>query len=119
MKVFIKEYERISTLYLYGGGDDEVTEKFIENMGETEDCQLVTASIIAQYSNDIDWSDVKYIMSVNIYNEYIKAFDRVQEIYDQITDIAAEHGMNVEELCDYMIEKGIITKKDCKAFFCI
>lgn len=119
MKVYVRGLEKTSTLYLYGDGDNEVTEQFVSKFGtRTNECELVTDETISSVMNkDIEWTDVKFIMAENIFNKYATMFERVQEIYDQLNDTALEHNMTVDELYEYMIENNIIDEKECKAFF--
>lgn len=119
MKVYVRGLNKTSTLYLYGEGDDEVTEQFVTKFGTRPgECELVNEKTIISVMNpDIDWTDVKFIMAENVFNKYAAMLERVQEIYDQLNDMALENEMTVDEYCDYMIEKGIIDEKECRIFF--
>lgn len=117
MKVYVKGLEKVSTLYLYGSGDEEVTEKFIMKHGiNPGECELAAADLMSAMPGDVDWTDVKFIMAEHVFNKYATMFERVQEIYDMVNDKAIKHGKTVEEVYEYMIEHGIITEKECKAF---
>ena len=119
MKVCVRGLEKTSTLYIYGEGDDEVTEQFVAKFGtRSGECDFVNDETISSVVNkDVDWTDVKFIMAENIFNKYATMLERVQEVYDQLNDTALEHNMTVDELYQYMIDNGIIDEKECKTFF--
>lgn len=118
MRVYVKGLEKVSTLYLYGEGDEEVTERFILKHGVNPgECEAVTEEAVAAIGNDeINWENVKFIMSEQVFSRCTSMFERVQEIYDMVNDKAIKHGKTVEEVYEYMIEHGIITEKECRAF---
>ena len=117
MKVYIRGLDKTSTIYLYGSGDDEVTESFVAKMGVSpKECESVTEELKATIDTDIDWTDVKYIMSEEVFNKFATTFQRVQEVYDKIFDTAFELDMTTDELYDYMIKKGIINENEFKSF---
>lgn len=119
MKVYIRGLEKTSTLYLYGSGDDEVTEAFISKLGTSpRECEPVTDELRASFETDVDWTGVKYIMSEAVFNKFATTFERVQEVYDKLYDTAFENNMTADELCNYMIEKGIISEKEYNSFMC-
>ncbi|MFR0736635.1 MAG: hypothetical protein ACLSHR_06840 [Oscillospiraceae bacterium] len=119
MKVYVRGIEKTSTLYLYGTGDDEVTEKFILKLGTSpNECEIVTDELKEEIGSDVDWNDVKFIMSEYVFNKYATMFERIQDIYDKVNDTAIKHNKTTDEIYDYLIEKGIITEKECRAFIC-
>lgn len=117
MKVYIRGLNKVSTIYLYGSGDDEVTELFIAKLGESpKECEAVTEELKTEFDADVDWTDIKYIMSEEVFNKFATTFERVQGIYDKIADTAYELDMTTDELYEYMIKKGIINEKEYKSF---
>lgn len=119
MKVYIRGLDKTSTIFLYGCGDDEVTKSFVAKMGiSPKECEAVTDELKATIKTDINWTDVKYIMSEEVFNKFATTFERVQEVYDKISDTAFELDMTADELYDYMIKKGIINEKEYKSFMC-
>lgn len=117
MKVYVRGLDKTSTLYLYGTGDDEVTEEFVLKHGTNPgECELVTEELIASIQGDVDWKDVKFIMSEYVFNKYATMFERVQEIYDMVNDKAIKHGKSADEIYEYMISHNIISEKECRAF---
>lgn len=119
MKVYIRGLEKTSTIYLYGSGDDEVTEQFIAKLGSVyKECEPMNDELRATIDTDIDLSDVKYVMSEKVFIKFASTFERLQEIYDKIADTAYKHNMSPDELCDYLSDRGIISRDEINTFMC-
>ena len=69
MKVYVRGIEKTSTLYLYGTGDDEVTEKFILKLGTSpNECEIVTDELKEEIGSDVDWNHVRICFQQVRYN---------------------------------------------------
>lgn len=117
MKVYIRGLEKTSTIYLYGSGDEEVTEMFLAKMGDSySGCTAMTDEIREELNTEVNLSDVKYVMSEEVFTKCVTAFERLQEVYDMIADEAYEHNKTPEELLDFMAERGIISPEQINIF---